>query len=306
MKKVCFTTIGDVKTASSRIRVYQNLNALKKIGWDCRVNENPVDSDVAVFQKTYSENALNLALKCKGKIVFDLSDAEWCHGQWVEDRILHMAKVANVIVTSSIEQAKWFKGKGFNAHVIPCGFDFDSAPKVDKHSNLTFCWTGSSTNERFLQILVNPLNKLREKYLFDLKLICDLKSMHFPKFNFNPQLIQWNMHTNLLEVAKCHIGLSPLLKKEHWCFCKPSTKIIIYMAMDLAVVCTTIPSYTEVIKDSKNGFLAWNETDWYNSLEILMQDKEKRLSIIKEGKKTALEFSVDKIAKKWSDLFNES
>lgn len=300
--RICFLPIGDIARASSRIRVFQIVDELRNLNYDCDIERDPINANIVVFQRRYSRGDFDMAGRCKGKVIFDQTDADWVKNEYNEDCILKMADISDVVTVASTEQSNWFKLKGFDVVVIPCGFDFNSLPKVEKEKKITLCWTGSSKNEKYLEMLVNPLNKLKREFDFNLKLVCDINSKYFPKFDFNPEMVQWNIDTDLKEVAKCHIGLSPLFKNDDWCRYKPSTKVIIYMALGLATVASPIPSYKEVI-DSANGVLAKDERDWYSCLRMLIEDESMRNFFVECGFRTALRFGNNEVVKQWANLF---
>lgn len=303
--KVAFIPFRDINTASSRFRCYQNSQELKKLGWSCELGgKNAKIADFVIFQKRYSVSDLNLAKQCRGKIILDMCDPNWLVGQ--KSQIEAMAKIADYVTTSSTKLANWFREKTKMVKVIPDGFDFKAIPKVKKEVKPTICWIGDKTNEKYLQIFVEPLNKLREELDFTFKIIGNFSSHKLPRFNFKPQFIEWKLSTELKEIAKCHVGVAPLFTDE-WCSYKGTNKPIAYMALGLPVVATKIDSYQKIIIDGKNGFLI-NENNpekWYQAIKTLVADKTKRSSFIEEGRKTAQAFSIDKIAKRWNQLFME-
>lgn len=299
--RISFIPFGDISTYSSRITCYQNAEELRKLGWACDIGiQNAETADFVVFQKRYSSSHLALAKRCQGKVILSMCDPDWLIVG--EKDIGAFIEKVDCVVTTTKKLASWFQERGKKVEMIPEGFDFKAMPELEKYTRLTLCWHGTSPNERYLEILVSPLNRLSKECHFDLKLIAD-NPHKIPKFDFEPQIVKWKLETHLEEIAKCHIGLAPLLMDE-WCSYKSINKPITYMALGLPAICTSILSYEEVIVNGKNGFLIKenNPYHWYQVLKILTTNKETRLSFIEEGKKIAQFFTLEKMAKKWDNL----
>lgn len=301
-RTVAFIPFRDVNTASSRFRCYQNAQELTKLGWTCQIGAKGAErADFVIFQKRYSSSDLDLANRCRGKIILDMCDPNWLVGQQRE--IEAMAEIASCITAPSAKLAEWFRQRGNRAKVIPDGFDFKAIPNVVKEARLTICWIGDTGNEKYLELLPRPLNRLRGEFDFNLKIIGNTDHSKLPEFSFQPRPVKWTLATQLQEVAKCHIGVAPLFLDER-CSYKGANKIITYMALGLPVVCTSIPSYEEIIQSGRNGFLVKrNEPqEWYEAIRTLVTSNKKRLSFIGEGKKTAKAFDQKNVAKKWDEL----
>jgi len=291
------------RNASSRIRVYQNARALKKLGWHCLIGPkyDPRSAPLVVFQKRFEGNDIDLAASCRGKVVFDVSDP-----YWLKERsfaLKHMGRIAKCVTTSSKTQTEWFKSKGIRAVTIPNGFDFSEVPLVARRKKLTFCWIGNFTNEPNLKITVNPLSRLHKVIPFDFWIITR-KDALIPKFGFPVKIITWNLQTAFQYVAQCHIGVSPRVLNG-WNLAKSSYKVVSYMALGLATISTPIPSVQEIIGHGKNGLLVEkNDPDkWYRGLRTLALEEDRRESIAKAGRETAKSFSIDKVAQRWDKLF---
>lgn len=304
MKKIVFIPLGGLNIYSSRVRCWQIAEELKNFGWDCKIGEKYLDyQDYVVFQKRYFPKDLEIAKRCKGKIIFDMCDPYWLKRQ--EKIIEDFIKITDYIVVSSNKLALWFRQRNKQTEVIPEGFDLDTIPKVSKEKKLTIVWHGSRGNTGYLKILVEPLDRLSKEFDFNFKIIVD-RPFSIPQFSFKPQIAEWRLETYLAEIAKCHIGVAPLANDE-WCSYKSINKPISYMALGLPVVCSLIPSYEEIIENDKNGFIIKNNIpeNWYQALKTLMTSEEKREYFIEKGKETAQLFTMEKIVKKWDGLLRK-
>jgi len=303
--KITYFPLGNMATASSRLRCYMIAERLRKKGYKTAF-EKLKPTDVAIFQKRTNPEDLKSAqaLKKKGaKIVLDMCDAMWTAGQ--EKALLDFIPVTDCVTTSSKKIADYFKDKAKRVETIYEGIDWESIPHVTKEKKSTICWCGSiysAETEHCLDILTEPLNKLYQEIDFDFRIITD-GEVKLEKLDFKSQVIEFSLENYLTEVAKSHIAVIPYPFTE-WCMSKSNNKVILFMALGVPVVCSAIPSYEEIITDGKNGYLIKdNDSEkWYQALKILLTDEKKRDSIIKEGKKKAREFSINKIINKWEEL----
>lgn len=305
MKKIVFIPFGGRKTYSSRVRCYQIAEELRNLGWDCKIGKECLGrQDCVVFQKTYSPKDLQIAKKCKGKIIFDMCDPYWLRGHGKD--LKRFIKITDYVVASSNKIAVWFRQRNKRTEVIPDGFDLKTIPEVLREEKLTIVWHGSRSNSKYLKFVVEPLNRLHREFDFNLKIIVDKPILNIPRFNFKPQIVDWRLETHLAEIAKCHIGVASLANDE-WCSHKSINKPVSYMALGLPVVCSSIPSYEEIIESGKNGFLIRdnNSKSWYKAFKTLITSEEKRDSFIEKGKETAQLFTMEKITKKWDGLLRK-
>lgn len=303
--KIVFVPFRDMHASSTRLRCYESAKALEKLDWKCGVGKEGAETaDVAIFQKRFSPWDLELAKKCKGKVIFDICDPNWLDSKQNEINILKMAEVADCVVTSSSMQADWFRGKGFVAYAIEDGFDFGNIPlDAKKEEKTTICWHGNRTNERWLSVIVEPLNRLFDESDLALKIIVDSPATMIPQFKFVPKVVEWKLDSYLAEIARCHIGVAPFPLDEK-CSYKGPDKLIMYMALDLVAVVSPIQAYKEIIQQSKNGYIVRNNEpeDWYWMLKTLIDDLDKRSAVIQEGKQTALLYSRENTAKRWDKI----
>jgi len=306
-KRVVFLSLENINMPSSRIRCYQNAAELNKLGWCCEVNgKHPETANFVIFQKRFEGPDQALARRCRGIVIFDQSDPYWLK-DYARTPVEAMARIARIVTLSTTAQVPWFKKRGIKTAVIPNGFDFSIAPKVEKENKFTICWTGNVNSERFLPMLIPALKKLSQVINFNLKIIGAKLPDKFPT-SFGAKcrchFVPWTLSTEAAEIAKCQIGLAPMILNS-WGLQKSAYKPLIYMALGLPAVCSPIPSYLEIISHGQNGFIAHknNPESWYEALKALTND-EFRLACGQNARKTAESFSKEKIAAQWDKLFH--
>jgi glycosyltransferase involved in cell wall biosynthesis len=74
--------------------------------------------------------------------------------------------------------------------------------------------------------------------------------------------------------------------------------------LEIPMVLSDIPPYSECVKNYKTGYLASNKSQWVKYLGWLVESKEKREEIGKAAKKEVLKhWTIDKQLPKYEKLF---
>jgi len=83
--------------------------------------------------------------------------------------------------------------------------------------------------------------------------------------------ITWTEENEVVEVSNSDIGIMPL-EETIWEKGKCGLKLIQYMACGIPVVASPSPANIEIVDHGGNGYIANNNTEWYNYLETLITD----------------------------------
>lgn len=166
---------------------------------------------------------------------------------------------------------------------------------------ITIGWTGSFSTIKYLDVTLPALQKLQEKYDFDIKIIC----------NENPNLslknvtyVSWNEENEVAELASCQIGLMPLTHDE-WSEGKCGFKLIQYLALEIPAVSSPVGVNKKIINENVNGFFANSDEEWYDAIEKLLVDVSLRKRLGKAGReKIKAEFSLQSNEKNFLSLFS--
>jgi len=167
-----FLTAGNINTPSSRLICYENAKYLKKMGWDVKINKDPYNSKIIIFQKRFTPEDLCIAKQVKengSKIILQLSEAYYLKSSWWEENILRFAEISDSIIVSTKIISDWFKKHDKQSIIIKTGLDFNELPKSNKSMSLKICWIGSDTNERYLKHVVKPINNLNKNMILNLE-----------------------------------------------------------------------------------------------------------------------------------------
>jgi glycosyltransferase involved in cell wall biosynthesis len=245
--------------------------------------------------------------KCfRKKLIYDFDDAIWLTDQAVESRLFQIIKWRSKV--SSI--CRWSYriscgndylcnyAKQFNEHVFynPTTIDTQNLHDLTLSANklssdeIVIGWTGSHSTLKYLATIRAVLENL-EKRFTNLKILVIANQK--PSFTLSSlQFIQWRKKTEVEDLLKIDIGIMPLPDDE-WAKGKCGFKALQYMALEIPTVASPVGVNTSIISQDINGFLASSPIEWESTLSQLIENKELRKKIGKNGSTTVLNhFSV--------------
>jgi hypothetical protein len=114
---------------------------------------------------------------------------------------------------------------------------------------------------------------------------------------------KWSLQNVYSILSNCDVGMIHAnMNGEFWKYKSPN-RLIQMMALGLPVIASPIPSYSQIIEQGKNGFLATSRQDWMHYLEIL-RDVETRIQIGAHARESVLSsFGIQQQANCYHDLF---
>jgi glycosyltransferase involved in cell wall biosynthesis len=177
--------------------------------------------------------------------------------------------------------------------IVPMAVDIDRyrpspAPQPDA---LRVGWVGTLTNQPNIELVTEPLARLRQSHGTILRVIAD-EPMTMP--GVEVEFIPWQYEIEVPKLQECQIGIVPI-KPSTWSPWKFFFKLIQYMSLGLPVVATPTGSNLEIIEDGVNGFWANSADEWYERLRQLTENPELRRSIGEAARRTVEErFSLTK------------
>jgi len=144
------------------------------------------------------------------------------------------------------------------------------------------------------------LKNLKQKYNFNFLIISNEK----PQFDIDFQYIEWSAEKEVDDLCNIDIGIMPLPNDE-WAKGKCGLKGLQYMALEIPTVMSAVGVNTEIIQDGKNGLLARNNTEWIEKLSLLINNKDLRNKLGKEGRKTVeTKYSVKANKEKYKKIID--
>ncbi len=105
--------------------------------------------------------------------------------------------------------------------------------------------------------------------------------VNLPKKTEYPSFVEW-----LLKRVHWDIGIIPLVDDE-FNESKSHLKFLEYAALDMAIVCSDVPSYQGIARSGRNALVVKNnDEDWYQAIRKLIEDKTLRSSIASAARAT--------------------
>jgi hypothetical protein len=211
------------------------------------------------------------------------------------------AKIADKIIAGNSYLADLAKKFNNNTTILPTGLnvrEYEIA-KNKSDDKIRLVWIGTSSNLIYLKQISQTLEQIGKKYKnIVLRIICndffDLATMPTEK-------IQWSLETQILNIANSDIGLAPL-PNNNFTKGKCACKILQYFAASLPVVASPVGANADVVLNGTNGFLAENPHQWLDSLSLLIENPHLRQKMATHANKTAKNYDVSILAKKFTDI----
>ena len=299
-RTILFQSVGGMSNASTRYICYENARYLRNYGYKIKIGKADTGNfDIVVFQKRYNGRDLERAKAARGKTVLQISEARFVNSSEQSNMVVRFAKEVNGVIVGTSYLEKWFAQRGVASTVIPTGLDFANLPQgTEKNRPIKICWIGSGKNERYLAYLVTPLNRLWQDYDFEFRVIG--AKMFAANWARQPNFIKWQLGEAEKRVAECHIGVAPLSQSGIE-LTKPPSKLILYMALKLAIIGSSTPPYRSLVQNGVNGFLISNNSpdEWYNAL-VQLFDTEKRNQMAIAGFNSCQGYNAPNIATRWN------
>ncbi len=325
--KILFLTFGDKTVASSRTRVFQYLPYLQKynishkvISAKSLVANSPARFikfilvnffiglkflffcpfyEIIFIQKILLPRMFLRAIKLFGrKLVFDFDDAVYLLPTPSErftaqtktsitaNKFRDIVSFSNLIIVEN-EYTKEY-AEPYNANIVQITGPIDTARYFPKEKSsdgkIIIGWIGSPTTTCYLNMVFPVLEKLSTQYPnITLKLIgaSEIGSVNFPLTK-----VPWSLETEVKELQEFDIGIMPL-PDDAWTKGKGGYKLLQYMAIGIPSVSSPVGINTTLIQNRINGFLAKDESEWYEKLSSLIRNSEERHLLGKKARQIA-------------------
>lgn len=254
--------------------------------------------------------------KANSNVVYDFDDAIWLPEVSEGNKNLQLLKQPEKVNTTMAYAKVVFAGNAYlaehasqfckNVKIMPTTIDtsYHLPSKQKENGAVTIGWTGTQTTLKYLKSIQNVFVVLKEKYQnkIDFIIICDTKPEWFP---VDYQYVKWNRNDEIQQLNRIDVGIMPLIENE-WTKGKCGFKGLQYMATEAATVMSPVGVNLEIIDHGENGYLADSEDDWIQYLSDLVDSKDLRIALGKNGRKTVQEkYSVESQKHRYLHFLNE-
>lgn len=248
------------------------------------------------------------------KIIYDFDDAIWIPNITKENRfvswikafwkIKYICKWAYKVVGGNDYLCNYARKYNSNVVLIPTCVDVINhhVGIKDQHTEkVVIGWTGSHSTMIFLNTILDVLQKITKNFNTETIII----SNKAPTFNLdNMRFIPWSKTSEMKDLLQMNIGIMPL-QNDPWGEGKCGFKLVQYMSLGIPAVASPVGVNKQIIEEGINGSLCTTKEEWYNSLAILIKDRQLRTSMGIAGKqRIAAKYSVQANAGSFLGLFN--
>ncbi|MFA6518488.1 MAG: glycosyltransferase [Candidatus Shapirobacteria bacterium] len=222
-----------------------------------------------------------------------------------------MASICDVVIADSSYIASVVRKYNNNVVMIPDAVDMNFYKGrinyvVDNSVNLV--WSGVAKKSAHLEIVVDVLKKLSEKYRLKLILVSDERPEImgvFQKF-MECEWVEFSHQNYLRELKKSNIIISPKKLSNAYEMGHTEYKITLGMALGLPAVASPQGSYKEAIGFLGGGIIASTEDDWVDALEKLITNDSLMKRMGGKARDTVVKkYSVEVISKRYRKLFGD-
>jgi glycosyltransferase involved in cell wall biosynthesis len=233
------------------------------------------------------------------KMIYDFDDAIWMPNTSEVNRLIRLLKwhhkfSLNCTWSYKISCCNDYLAKSaarFNSNIaiIPTSLNTKKYVSITKPQNkdqIILGWTGTHSTLPYL----NPLKRLIKEILEEhpnvyFKIICNQKpDWDLPKLQF----AIWDKAQEIDDLSDIDIGIMPLPDSD-WAKGKCGFKILQYFSLGIPAVASSVGMNKEIISDGVNGYLCVDEEAWKVHIRLLIESKDLRIRLGKNGRKTVEE-----------------
>ena len=223
-----------------------------------------VDYDDAVFHNYDCSRFAIVKWLMKDKIdrVMRYADLVWVGSPYLEERALRAGAARIERLPTVIDPSR------YRQNVLIAAMPY-----------VTIGWIGSPHTSKYLDEIVNALERLHQAYHIKFLMVNGEKKL---SFTGRVEMVPWSEEGEVDALLQMDIGIMPL-PDSPWERGKCGYKLIQYMACGLPVVATPIGINRDIVHHGVNGYLAYTENEWVDYLGRLIIDSRIRQEMGTKG-----------------------
>ena len=283
--------------STNLIRKYIIFPMMKRLLWLNRISAIWFFHwDIVFVQRLFIDKFSLRRLKAGSKLIYDFDDAIYIDGanHRAVKNAANMIQFAHKVIISTPMLNNFCEKYGKDAIVIPTPIESDIIqPSHKKQENVPVIgWIGSSWTTPYLDLITPVLQKLSEKVAFEF-LTVGVNSGYLAP-GVNHKNLPWELGIEAIALPSMDIGIMPLLTNEY-AKAKGGYKLYLYMSAGIPCVASPVGINNQIIKHGENGFLANSQSEWYECLKILLNDKALRIKMGVNGRAQAVKLYDRKV-----------
>ena len=260
---------------------------------------------VRLFDRISNDYIKKLKSKNKIFIYHIIDNPEHCERNYEKD--IEFIRLMDGIIYCNPLQEKQVKKNNPQITLIQSPI-INNEYKKDYHNHnpIRILWEGHKLHFPPMEKIISILRKLNKAHRLKLVLFSNMTEENIKEKNKEIiKIIQWEKDIRDKILANSDIAVT-IKKNTKYIQQKPNTKVVSYLAAGLPLICTPSPSDKLAVEHEKTGFHAYSKKDWEKYLKLLIQNKELREKIGKQGRKHVYKNNtIHKITKEHIDFFNK-
>jgi glycosyltransferase involved in cell wall biosynthesis len=280
---------------------------------NARFGREALDYDVVVIQIDNSPSALEFvtALQAQGKkVVYEIDDAFDClepwHPQYAsygqparQEAVRAMMAQADAVQVSTGWLAERYANHAKRVHVVPNMVELASWPRADRLRRdglFKVLWAGSPSHSGDLELIIPVMERFLKNHE-DARLVLfgqEIRDARLPSGQV--ESVPWcefEEYPFKLAEIDADIALAPLanIPFNHG---KSNLRILQYWATGYPVIASNVGPYADSIdrKNSGDGILCEDQTEWISALEDLYESSEVREKMTDAGFESVKSYDV--------------
>lgn len=184
--------------------------------------------------------------------------------------------------------ADYVNDRGKQALVIPTVVNGDIFCPIEHRNDIPVIgWIGTHSTYQFLERLFPIFQRLSEKHRFKVRIVGSGKS-DVSITGVETVVVDWDLDCEVSDFQILDIGVYPIFPggsaESEWILGKSGFKAIQYMAVGVPFVMSPVGVCAEIGEPGITHLNAHRDDDWYNSLDELLRDVERRSEMGRAGR----------------------
>ncbi len=203
---------------------------------------------------------------------YDLSDNPVIRNTLSQKIDVVMQKADAVVAGNEYLASRAQNAGAKRIEIVPTVINLDLYPHVppEGDGSFTIGWIGSPDTVRYIDLVVDPLERVCEETGATVTLI---GSGPVEYDDLPLTVIEWSEETEVDSLTSIDVGIMPLLDGR-WQRGKCGFKLIQYMACGKPVVASPVGANTSIVEEGVQGYFASANDEWVTQLKRIEQDRD--------------------------------
>jgi glycosyltransferase involved in cell wall biosynthesis len=217
----------------------------------------------------------------KSPLIYDIDDAIFLNGSASYYQFKKVSEMASAVIAGNEYLAEMAGEFSRNVFIVPTAVDTNrwhpilektciQLPNIDQ---FRLGWSGTSSSFQYLV----PLQSELKNFLLDFpsaKLL--IMSDRFPNELSDLvdyiEYVKWSVQSEVKFIQSLDVGLMPI-KDDLWSKGKCAYKMLLYSSCGIPVIVSPTGANKKILAEAELGFGARLQGEWYESLRILINDR---------------------------------